>query len=151
MQMDACQKLEIMPEANDENLKIEYEKTQEMVIHLDTLNWTIGSILIAGVFVMIGFLGDKPDSYLWMAIISFVILVLWALNFKRHKDIQYKKFERLHQIEAKLCLKQHLIIKCADDRGELFRLRGYHCAYMLAVFTPLCLLGRYIIWAIFHI
>ncbi|MEA2032469.1 MAG: hypothetical protein U9N41_02670 [Euryarchaeota archaeon] len=151
MKIDSCKELESMPKAEKEDLKMEYEKTQEMIIHLDTLNWTIGSILIAGVFVMIGFLGDKPNSYPWMAVISFIILGLWALNFKRHKDIQYKKFERLHQIEVELHLKQHLIVDCADGKKEIFRLKGYHCAYMLAVLVPLCLLGRYIIWAIFHI
>jgi len=151
MQIDSCKELKSMPKADKEDLKIEYEKTQEMVIHLDTLNWTIGSILIAGVFVMIGFLGDKPDSYPWMATISFIILGLWALNFKRHKDIQHQKFKRLHQIEVELKLKQHLMVDCADRKKEIFRLKGYHCAYMLAVLIPLCLLGRYIIWLSLHI
>ena len=140
-----------MPKPKENDLRMEYEKTQEMTIHLDVLNWTVGSILITGVFVMIGFLGDKPDLYPWMACISFIILGLWALNFRRNKDIQYQKFKRLHQIEVELHLKQHLMVDCADKKKELFRLKHKYVAYIFAVLIPLCLLGRYIIWAIFHV
>ncbi|MCZ7392776.1 MAG: hypothetical protein ABOK23_07800 [Candidatus Methanoperedens sp.] len=89
------------------NLRFEYEKTQDMVVHFDTINWTIGSIFIAGIFLMIGTAGDKIQIYPFLAIFSFIGLLVWRLFYHRHKAIIKVKFKRLHYIEQMLDLKQH--------------------------------------------
>lgn len=97
-----------------ENLRLEYEKTQDMVVHFDTINWTIGSILIAGIFLMIGTAGDKIQIYPFLALFSFIGLVVWRLYYHRHKGILKVKFDRLHYIEEKLGLEQHRQVDALD-------------------------------------
>lgn len=134
-----------MTKTDEKNLRLEYEKTQEMAIHYDTLNWTIGSILIAGVFVTIGIVGEKIQLYPHLAIFSFIVLGVWRLYYKRHKEIQRIKFRRLHEIEKRLKMAQHLRVNRYDKTGEMFGLKGDHCANILFMGIPAILL---VLWFI---
>jgi len=108
----------------DIDLRLEYEKTQEMAIHYDILNWMIGSILIAGVFIAIGTIGTKFEAYLVLSIVSFIILFIWRLYYKRHKAIQRVKFIRLQEIETLLYLRQHIAVNEADKQGKANGIKG---------------------------
>ncbi|MDD4874318.1 MAG: hypothetical protein PHE15_05020 [Dehalococcoidales bacterium] len=136
-----------------ENLRLEYQLTQDMAIHYDTMNWTIGTILIAGVFGTIGLIGEKLSVYPTIAVLSFLILIIWRFYYKRHKDIQHIKFTRLHEIEKELNLQQHLRIKTADDKSidkkmkkeKIFGLKGDYRATLLTFGVPAVILIIYLL------
>lgn len=44
--------------------KLEYTAAQDMLKHYDTLNWQIGSVLIAGVVVLTGLIVDTDTIHL---------------------------------------------------------------------------------------
>lgn len=94
--------------------KFEYERAQEMLQHYDNLTWHIGSIFIAGILVLTG-LGLGKDGFEilakgWRSLlvvfgipgISFLVLVLWALWFKRMRSHYRFRDEVLHRLEEKL-------------------------------------------------
>ena len=145
---ESCKKLQTMNTADETNLRLEYEKTQDMAIHYDTLNWTIGSILIAGVFIMVGIIGDKIQLYPYIAAFSFIALLVWRLYYKRHKEIQRIKFTRLQDIEKELRLQQHLKVDCEDKKGKIFGIKGDHCATILTIGIPAALIIVYLIYRI---
>lgn len=128
------------------NLRLEYEKTQEMAIHYDRLNWNIGYILIAGVYVGIGLVGDKIYLYPALIIISLVTLGIWRLFYERHKAIQRIKWKRLQEIEKELGLDQHLSVDREDHSGgkRIGGLTGDRLAWILTLGIPFVLLVVYI-------
>jgi hypothetical protein len=140
--------MDIGTETNKERrseLVQEYVLTQQMAIHYDQMNWQIGSILIAGIFISIGIIGNKIDAYLWLGIISFVILYAWNRFYFRHKAIQNKKFERLHEIESELGFCQHLKIKEGDQQGSLKGIHGGDITNYITYIFPALLLIIYFI------
>lgn len=147
--LDSCNELEAMDTASRRDLRLEYEKTQDMATHYDRLNWSIGSILVAGVFIMIGVVGDEIQLYPYLAFFSFVALLIWRLYYKRHKEIQQVKFRRLHDIEKVLRLQQHLRVDCADKRDMTGGLRGDDFANILTIGMPAALVLAYLAWRLF--
>ena len=129
-----------------ESLRLEYDKTQEMAIHYDTMNWTIGSILLAGIFGMAGLIGDKIQAYPQVAVLSFIILLVWRVFYKRHKEIQRVKFTRLQEIEKELHLRQHLLVNEQDKLGKMTGIKGDHMATILTIMVPLFFIITYLAW-----
>lgn len=138
------QEIENNQDRKDELLK-EYEMTQQMAVHYDQMNWQIGSILIAGIFIGIGIIGTKIEAYLLLCIISFLILFVWSKFYFRHKAIQNTKFERLHEIEDQLNFRQHLMVKERDQDGTLKGIHGKDVVYIITYGLPTLLLIIYFI------
>jgi hypothetical protein len=95
--------------------KLEYSAAQDMLKHYDTLNWQIGSILIAGVVVLTGLVVNKDTAELMRCSrevarvltsgipgMSLMIMGAWCLWFHRHRDLYNFRNETLHRIEAQL-------------------------------------------------
>ena len=137
-------KQDLLNESEKHDLLTEYEFTQQMAIHYDQINWQIGSIIFAGIFVGMGIIGTNIDSYIPMIIISFLILLTWNLFYKRHKHIQNKKFERLQQLELLLGFKQHLMIQEADAKKEMKGLHGIHLLNIMTFGIPFVILLIYV-------
>lgn len=129
----------------EENLRLEYEKTQEMAIHYDTMNWGIGAILIAGVFGMVGLSGDNVEAYPFLALLSAIVLFIWRVYYMRHKAVQKIKFKRLQEIEKELKMQQHLLVDCADKAGKLYGIKGDWCAWLITIGVPAGIWFMYII------
>lgn len=140
---DSCRILQNMKPAREENLRLEYEKTQEMTIHYDTMNWGIGAILIAGVFGMVGLSGDNREAYPLLALLSAIVLFIWRVYYMRHKAIQKIKFQRLQEIEKELHMQQHLLVNCADKAGKLYGIKGDWCAWLITIGVPAGILSMY--------
>jgi len=131
-------------DAEKQYLLTEYQAAQEMACHYDKMNWTIGTILIAATFAMVGLVGDKFHMYPSLAGLSFVSLGIWRLYYERHKKIQDVKWERLQEIEKILGLRQHIAVREADKNGMARGLiRGNACATYLTIAIPATLL---VIW-----
>jgi hypothetical protein len=107
--------------------KLEYTAAQEMLKHYDTLNWQIGSILIAGVLVMTGLVVNKDTIELMQAspyaawaimagipCTSLLILGSWWLWFRRHRDLYNLRNEVFHRIELKLGMFHYLRAAAVD-------------------------------------
>lgn len=142
---DSSNKVKALTDAEQANLRLEYEKTQDMAVHYDILNWTISSILIAGVFISIGILGERTELYPFMAVFSLIPLLVWRLFYRRHKGIQKIKFQRLHAIEKKLNLEQHLRVHSEDKAGKIFGVKGDHCATFITLAIPASLILMYLL------
>jgi len=112
------------------NLRFEYAQAQSMLEHYDRLNWQIGSVLIGSIFLMSGFVlsssavgiltGPNFVAAMIMSFgipyISFVILGLWILWFKRHKKLYDLRNETMHRIEEKLGMFHFLRCVFADKK-----------------------------------
>ena len=109
-------------EDNDfEKKKLEYNAAQEMLRHYDSLNWQIGSILIAATILLTGLVLRKEvidlmqgnDLLSWLVVLgipgfSLFILVIWLLWFRRHRELYNFRNETLHRLEVSLGLFHHL-------------------------------------------
>jgi hypothetical protein len=131
------------------NLRLEYDKTQQMAIHYDLLNWNIGYILIAGVFVGVGLVGEKIFLYPALALISLATLTIWRLFYARHKKIQRVKFIRLQEIEKELNMQQHRRVHSEDREGKLGGLKGDQLATILTLGIPSLLMLVWLVHPIF--
>ena len=123
----------------------EYELTQQMAIHYDTLNWQIGSILIAGIFITFGIMGNNLSSYPILSAISLFVLIVWNRFYFRHKAIQNTKFRRLHEIEIFLEFKQHLNVEKSDAQNLQQGLHGGNLIHILTFCIPAIILAPYLI------
>ncbi|MGB8510157.1 MAG: hypothetical protein WCD76_17390 [Pyrinomonadaceae bacterium] len=98
-----------------QSLMLEYKAAQDMLKHYDSLNWQIGSILIAGVTVLTGLVINKDTIMLMRAnkplgfsiaagvvFFSGVILYTWLQWFTRHRDLYNFRNEVLHRVEQRL-------------------------------------------------
>jgi hypothetical protein len=98
-----------------ERNKLEYQMAQEMIRHYDILNWQIGAILIAGVFVLTAFvlrsdIFDLARLHKWTSFVLMVLaipafsaipLVAWRWWFMRHRALYNFRNEVLQRIELK--------------------------------------------------
>lgn len=112
--------------------KFEYEMAQEMLKHYDSLNWQIGSILIAGVLVLTGLAIDKdlvdlmrlslPIGLviaLGVPALSLIILGAWWFWFHRHRQLYNYRNEVLQSIEFQLHMFHYLKVAQAVIQGDL--------------------------------
>jgi hypothetical protein len=103
------------------NLRFEYEMAQQMLCHYDRLNWTIGSILIAGVIAMTGLVVNNDiiammSNHRWASmavvifipLISFYLLTIWTIWFYNHKEFYDARNEVFHRIEPQLKMYHYL-------------------------------------------
>ena len=105
------------------NIKtVEYQMAQEMLRHYDSLNWQIGSILIAAVLVLTGFTLNKDIIVLaqtstnirftitiGIPTFSLFILGIWLLWFRRHRNMYNFRNEVMQRIEFQLGMYHHLL------------------------------------------
>jgi hypothetical protein len=114
-----------------EKKKLEYVAAQEMLRHYDSLNWQIGSILIAGVIVLTGLVVNKDivvtmqQSHMtaWTLILSIpvfsaFVLITWWLWFRRHRDLYNLRNEVLHRLERELGMYHFLRVVEADPKSK---------------------------------
>jgi hypothetical protein len=98
-----------------------------MLRHYDSLNWQIGSILIAGTVVLTGLVFNKDTIQLlyqkfWATIagllvanaICYFVLIIWLLWFRRHRDYYNLRNEVLHRIELRRGMFHHLAVVRGD-------------------------------------
>ena len=111
--------------------KLEYQMAHEMLRHYDTLNWQIGSILIAGVLVLTGLIINKDAIELMgtslavglgitlgLPAISFLILRTWLSWFARHQQLYNFRNEVLHRLEFQLKMYHNLKVAEAKLKGS---------------------------------
>lgn len=107
--------------------KFEYQMAQEMLRHYDSLNWQIGSILIAGTLVLTALVFNKDtvkllhDVYypavailLTATVLSAFVLGNWLLWFRRHRAYYNLRNEVFHRIELKRQMFHYLSVVEAD-------------------------------------
>lgn len=111
--------------------KLEYMAAQEMLRHYDSLNWQIGSILIAATIVLTGLVLSKDGIDLIQAkgqgswgtvfgipLFSLLILASWLLWFRRHRDLYNFRNETLHRLELDLGLYHYLrVVEAGNEQN----------------------------------
>jgi hypothetical protein len=105
----------------DKILMFEYYRAQEMATHYDRTNMQFTSIVTAAVFVLWGLvfqvdIGEIPILKIPLLIVFietfiFFILYIWIQYTTIHRRIVVRKFNRVHEIERELGMKQHLMFK----------------------------------------
>ena len=129
--------------------KFEYEMAQDMLKHYDTLNWQIGSLLIAGVLVLTGivvnkdiieFMGSNRSAGLIIVfgipLFSIIILGLWLLWFLRHRQLYNYRNETLHRIELKYRMYHFLMVAEADKKAGGKPVARFAKAKLAAGYSP---------------
>jgi ABC-type branched-subunit amino acid transport system permease subunit len=146
----------------------EYEEANRYAMHLNTLNWQLGSILIGGSLAALagGLVVIAQSSQrnvvlvpVFVALVAIVALLSWLLFIKRNGDFSEITVCRMVEIERALGLTFQQHIQEARYRGQTFvgqrplRLsgpRGFHIALflVLGIVILLSLLIAYIgyIW-----
>ncbi len=97
--------------AYQEVLLTEYTAAQDAYLHYDGYSWQVGAVLIAGTFVFWGFLlSPTVDPALAVTGTCFVSLLMsfWYLYTHHCRQIYHMKLHRIHQIEERLNMEQHL-------------------------------------------
>jgi len=120
-----------MADLDWERDKFEYQMAQEMLRHYDSLNWQIGSILIAGTLVLTGLIFNKDTvrllyerfwptvaSLLTANLVSYLVLLIWLLWFRRHRAYYNLRNEVFHRIELGRGMYHHLAIAAGDLRNN---------------------------------
>lgn len=100
------------PRPIDDKYLTEYSATHDAYLHYDTFSWQVGAVLVAAVFVFLGFLlqPDVKDTLLFVAgstIVAF-LMSAWILYAGHNRQIYLQKLDRIHQLEAYLGFQQHL-------------------------------------------
>ncbi len=116
-----------MADLDWERDKFEYQMAQEMLRHYDSLNWQIGSILIAGTLVLTGLIFNRDTVRLlyerfWPTLatliianlVSYLVLGTWLLWFHRHRDYYNFRNEVFHRIEFRRGMYHHLAVANGD-------------------------------------
>jgi len=111
----------------------EYEMAQDMLKHYDSLNWQIGSILIAGVVILTGVVINKDvvevmknHFKIGLAIalaapaFSGFILHVWYRCFCRQRSLYNFRNEVLHRIELQLGMYHFLRVAEANKIQDGF-------------------------------
>jgi hypothetical protein len=140
-----------------EKKKLEYTAAQEMLSHYDSLNWQIGSILIAATIVLTGLvlrqevicIVKMPGLLSWLIAVgiplfSFFVLGIWFLWFKRHRDLYNFRNETLHRLELELGLYHHLraveadlsLKPCSSDKNKILDKAKTFAGYGKEGFSP---------------
>lgn len=93
----------------------EYQAAQDTYLHYDAFRWQAGSILIAGVFVLWGFLITANfDATTWArsygiaALAVSALMSVWLLFAQHYRNIYRFKLHRIWELERKLGFEQHL-------------------------------------------
>lgn len=120
---------------NNEILLAEYSSTNSVYVHFDSYSWSVGSVLIASVFIFWGFMISVDLSAkfnIYSAIIGAALVnilsSLWLLYADHNRQIVLSKLHRIHEIERKLGMKQHLRwVKNAKGKNiyRTFGLKGH--------------------------
>jgi len=131
-------------------LLFEYRRTQEMFMHYDRLNWSIGSILIGSNIAALGFVSSasnpNPNILFAAALGGSISLFAWILWFYRHASIYDVKQDRLYMIENQLGMFQHRMVGYGAKQGLLARVSGRTVAFLL--FAGLLFAWLLIVWFI---
>lgn len=110
-----------------ENARTEYLATQDAYIHLDNFAWQVGSVLIAGVFVYWGFIISNPPSLLAVLVGNLLVCLLmsiWLLYAVEVRQIYLFKLHRIHELESKLGMCQHLRFKKGPNEEIIYNRKG---------------------------
>jgi hypothetical protein len=129
----------------------EYSATQDAYLHYDTFSWQVGAVLVAGVFVFLGFLLQlgKDEQALFAAgsTIVAVLMSAWILYDDHNRQIYIQKLDRIHQLEAYLGFQQHLRWipnKCKSGPCRSFGPSGH--LLNVVVYTVSCISAPLIGW-----
>lgn len=126
-----------------ENARTEYLATQDAYIHLDNFAWQVGSVLIAGVFVYCGFIISNPPSLLAVLVGNVLVCLLmsiWLLYAAEVRQIYLFKLHRIHELESKLGMCQHLRFKKWPNEKIIYNRKGpkgHHLNYFIYVVVSL--------------
>ena len=103
-----------------ERLMFDYERAYGMIQHYEQLNWQVGSVLFAGIFLMIGLSLEKLLTNL--ELIPFVVLAViavdlfWFLWYQRNILLIYSRSRRMKEIERIVPELKQLSFSLEDDQ-----------------------------------
>jgi hypothetical protein len=117
--------------------QLEYKAAQYMLCHYDSLNWRIGSILIAATLVLTGLLFQKQVIDLIQTnanaplivvfavpSLSFSVLLIWFLWLRRHRALYNFRNETLQRLELQLGMYHYLLVAEAELKQNLCKSGG---------------------------
>ena len=96
---------------SEEALLAEYAAANQVYLQYDGFRWQAGSFLIAGVFVYWGFLIQSSARTVLIGVSSLLVGLLmscWILFANHYRQLYLQKLHRMHEIELKLGMEQHL-------------------------------------------
>ncbi len=106
-------------------------------MHLTSLNWDIGAILIAGSLAAVGFGLQSKQTYptILLTIGAIISIITWFLFLNRNHDFGITSNEVMVNIERQLGLPvgYGLFTTMEAKKSSTHKPIGYHCAVFLAV------------------
>ena len=123
-------------------LIVEYQKAQESAEHYDKLIWTVTSIFITVIAVILGYSFNKELSIIKLSfnIIGALGIILFLFTIIKHMHhIKNVKYKRCKEIEDMLAMKQHNMIQ-----KKATMITGFLAIKLLLIFV-IGLIGIYYI------
>ncbi len=105
----------------------EYQATQDCYLHYDSFRWQAGSFLIAGVFVFWGLLINSAPSSKAIGLSGVLVcglMSVWILFAHHYRQIYLCKLHRIHELEHKLSMTQHLSFTRIETTGRKYNIFG---------------------------
>jgi uncharacterized protein (DUF433 family) len=129
----ACVEYASIGKEREKWAQLEYESAQKMLQHYDTLNWQIGSTLMAAVAVLTALTFAKIDlkqfqefryttAFICLGMPAFSFLVLWSWTkwFGRHKSLyDVRNNQVLHRLEFEYGMFHFLAVAERDINEKL--------------------------------
>ena len=140
---DSSSNIEKSNEQSTDSKIAEYEATQQCFIHYDNFPWQIGTILVAGVFIFLGFLFAQIPSARIFNLGCFLIYLLmstWLIYANYTYQIAHYKLHRIQELEKMLKMQQHLRFEERNDKQPYYKiwgLRGRHLNVAIYLTTSL--------------
>ena len=137
--------------------QLEYQSAQDMLKHYDNLNWHIGSILIAATLILSGMSLNKDTIEIITAAgtrgliisfaipsISFFVLFIWFLWFRRHRVLYNFRNETIHRLEQQLGMyhflrvieSEHESRRALDEKKKVLDAAKAQAGHDSASFVP---------------
>jgi hypothetical protein len=138
---------------NNESLMSEFETTQDMIKHYDTLNLHFGIITETSVFILIGLafglLGKDTQKFIQLfpfVIVLVLILHAWYFAwFMRHRRVTRIKLHRILQIEKELGWQQFTLVDQALKSKKEKTIPNWTMLMVYLVSIPFVLIISYFV------
>lgn len=106
--------MDTLKKPSDATLQTEYNAAQIDYLHNDNFPWQIGTILVAGTFILWGILIENPASEMNLRIFGVasllvtILLSAWIIFYHHYRQAMLYKLDRLQEIERELGMDSHL-------------------------------------------
>ncbi len=119
-----------------EYVAAEYTATQDAYLQYGSFRWQSGGLLIAGAFVVLGFLTSPNITSRSLFVASLVVTIvmsIWILYAQHNRQLCLYKIDRLLELEFEMGAEQHRRFNRGQALGKHYPVIGIRGHYLDAI------------------